>query len=366
MIEHTYQLRFNTPAFMGNAEQQGQWRTPPIKALLRQWWRVAYAADHPKGMSMAEMRRAEGRLFGVAADGRESNRSLVRIRLSRWDKGRLTSWSGLDQDRVAHPEVKNREGRPAPVGAQLYLGYGPLIFSQGTALKGSAAIQATESADLLLAFPSSDESDRLHRALWLMHQYGTLGGRSRNGWGSFSLTPLGTTPALLPSAALDKSLTMLWRDALAHDWAQAIGTDERGALIWQTEALDDWKKVMRRLAEIKIGLRTQKAFELCLNASEGDRPTKNGIEHGIPQSRHWLSYPVTNHSVRAWGNNARLPNSLRFKVRAESDGKLRGVIFHVPCLPPVEFRPDRAAIVRVWQQVHQHLDTTTALKRISA
>lgn len=352
----SYRLSFNTPAFLGNAEQQAQWRTPPIKALLRQWWRVAYAADHPKGVSVAEMRRAEGRLFGVAADGKESNRSLVRIRLSRWDKGRLTSWSGLDQDRVTHPEVKNRDGRSVPVGAQLYLGYGPLIFSQGTALKGSAAIQANESADLSLAFPSGDESDRLHRALWLMHQYGTLGGRSRNGWGSFSLTPVdGTTPKL-SGAALDKSLTMPWRDALDHDWARAIGTDERGPLIWQTEALTDWKAVMRRLAEVKIGLRTQQAFKF-----PNERPD------GQVHARHWLSYPVTNHSVRHWGNNARLPNSLRFKVRAESDGKLlRGVIFHVPCLPPAEFRPDRQAIVRVWQQVHQYLDTTTALKRISA
>jgi CRISPR-associated protein Cmr1 len=41
-----YTLRFNTPAFLGNAEQNGQWRTPPIKAQLRQWWRVAHAADN--------------------------------------------------------------------------------------------------------------------------------------------------------------------------------------------------------------------------------------------------------------------------------------------------------------------------------
>ncbi len=34
----SYQLRFQTPAFLGNAQQQAQWRTPPIKALLRQWW----------------------------------------------------------------------------------------------------------------------------------------------------------------------------------------------------------------------------------------------------------------------------------------------------------------------------------------
>ena len=41
MLTRTYTLRFLTPAFLGNADQNGQWRTPPIKALLRQWWRVA-------------------------------------------------------------------------------------------------------------------------------------------------------------------------------------------------------------------------------------------------------------------------------------------------------------------------------------
>lgn len=40
-----YQLSFTTPAFLGNAGQDAQWHTPPFKALLRQWWRVAWAAD---------------------------------------------------------------------------------------------------------------------------------------------------------------------------------------------------------------------------------------------------------------------------------------------------------------------------------
>ena len=40
MKTFTYTLSFTTPAFLGNASQQAQWRTPPVKALLRQWWRV--------------------------------------------------------------------------------------------------------------------------------------------------------------------------------------------------------------------------------------------------------------------------------------------------------------------------------------
>jgi CRISPR-associated protein Cmr1 len=139
-----------------------------------------------------------------------------------------------------------------------------------------------------------------------------------------------------------------WKDCLDRDWdwPHAIGRDEKGPLIWQTaKAYDDWKTIMRDLAIIKIGLRTQFVF-----TSDNNAPR--------PEQRHWLSYPVTNHSVKPWGNNARLPNSLRFKVRPDEGNpkKLRGVMYHVPCLPPPDFKPDLAAIEQTSQAVHDLLD----------
>jgi CRISPR-associated protein Cmr1 len=124
-------------------------------------------------------------------------------------------------------------------------------------------------------------------------------------------------------------------------------------LIWQTaQSFSHWKDVMRQLAELKIGLRTQFSF------SDG-----NGVPR--PEKRHWLSYPVTKHAVRPWGN-ARLPNSLRFKVRAEPDGRLRGVILHIPHLPPADpFRPDRRILESLWSQVYAYLDQADALTRTS-
>lgn len=35
MITLAYDVRFLTPAFLGDAEQTGQWRTPPFKERLR-------------------------------------------------------------------------------------------------------------------------------------------------------------------------------------------------------------------------------------------------------------------------------------------------------------------------------------------
>lgn len=366
MKQFKYHVRFTTPAFLGNAEQSGQWRTPPIKALLRQWWRVVWAADHGFPADVNAMRQEEGRLFGVASDGDgDSRRSLVRIRLDRWEEGALTktTWGRQELDKsregVHHPEVGN-------IGPKLYLGYGPLVVEKvvekveqrgqkpqyATVLKNNAAIQAGEAATLSIAFPEM-HAPRLERALWLMDRYGTLGGRSRNGWGSFSLRPLPSGEGRGEGKPLAGSTPLrFWQDCLNLDWPHAIGQDERGALIWQTQPFDDWKALMRRLAEIKIGLRRLFLFP-------NERPD------GEVHDRHWLSYPVTKHNVREWDRNKlRLPNCLRFKVRATPEGKLVGVIFHVPHLPPAAFRPNRQDIETVWTQVYRFLAPAQSLTRI--
>jgi CRISPR-associated protein Cmr1 len=340
----TYRLTFLTPAFLGDAEQSGRWRTPPIKALLRQWWRVVYAADHDYSVdekAMQAMRREEGLLFGNAWLDNDFRKSLVRLRLDRWERGKLTSWNGLEQPPVAHPEVE-RTGYK--VGPHAYLGYGPLDGRGGTKLNEQvkAVVNVGEGATLSLAMPD-EAAPRIQLALWLMDRYGTLGGRSRNGWGSFTLTPDNGTMQLDGQPPLRD-----WKECLETDWPHAIGKDDHGALIWQTaKTYDDWKTLMRDLAIIKIGLRTQFVF-----------PPNVAPPHPQPLERHWLSYPITRHTTRAFDHTARLPNSLCFKVRRapEDRTKLVGVIVHVPCLPPPAFNPDRAAIERTWQTVHGLLD----------
>ncbi len=74
MRELTYQVGFNTPAFLGNAEQQAQWRTPPFKALLRQWWRVVKAPevgyDHRRLAGLENRRCLAAQGMTIMADGR--------------------------------------------------------------------------------------------------------------------------------------------------------------------------------------------------------------------------------------------------------------------------------------------------------
>ena len=301
---------------------------------------------------MWRIREAEGKLFGNAWLDDDFSKSLVRIRLGQWEKGKLKSWEGLEQGKVDHPEAEKSGYK---VGPHAYLAYGPLDGRGGTKFSGkaNAAIQAGEENTFAIAYPS-EHTLLIEQALSLMDSYGTVGGRSRNGWGSFALLPLpagegrGEGPALPEVTPLRP-----WEECLELDWPHAIGSDSK-ALIWQTQQHADWKSLMKELAILKIELRTQFKFPQ-------EKPD------GQIHDRHWLSYPVTTHRVNDWNlNNARLPNSLRFKVRLTADGKLVGVIFHMPCLPPPSFKPEPEAIKGVWRKVHGFLDTSAQkLTRIS-
>jgi CRISPR-associated protein Cmr1 len=345
MITLEYKLGFATPAFLGDASQNGVWRTPPFKALLRQWWRIVYCRAYPQA-SVAQLRQAESTLFG-SASGRSGERSRIRLRLNGWQPGTLQRAAWKPLQRFLHEEAA-RGGRQ--ISADSYLGYGPIVGGSSL-LKSERAIDASEHKVLsigitprgLAAAPIEEASRQLVEALALIDLYGAVGGRSRNGWGSvwLSSTPSnGSAPARLPLAN--------WRDLLRIDWPSAIGADETGPLIWATEPAPDWKAVMYTLATVRYRIRR--------NFTLQGLPSP----HRQPADRHWLAYPLTNHKVESWerskGGAPRLPNSLRFKVRRHSDGFV-GVVFHMPVKPEESiFRPSHPTLLQVWSSVHNILD----------
>jgi len=261
-----YTVSFNTPAFLGNAEQQAQWRTPPFKALIRQWWRVA----NSRGVAydVVELRTEEAKLFGSASDteGSRSGRSRLAIRLRSWKRGAMDHWQ--PGDRVFHPEVGDG-GRD--VGADLYLGYGPLTFVKGTAfapIRGTdfqrtALNPKTDLSRLILGVPD-EHFAAIEKTLRLIGSFGTIGSRSRNGWGSMNIRSSDGQTALAP---LDRASLQQWNvcrpltDCLKLEWPHAIGTDEKGPMVWRTKIQSpDWRQMIKELARIKIQFRTQLGF----------------------------------------------------------------------------------------------------------
>jgi CRISPR-associated protein Cmr1 len=351
-----YKISFATPAFLGNAEQQAQWRTPPFKALIRQWWRIAkvkdFDYDHKK------MLAEEKRLFGTAGEGHQTiGRSKVQLRLSQWELGKQ---SDVDQgDYVSHNQVPS--GR---VPANLYLGYGPINNRDSRRAIAPYSQNKEEIVQLKIACPP-DFQPEIQDAIRLAALFGTIGSRSRNGWGSviieeqgeqqriegFNDIVRGTLTSPPPMRRLEDCLTL--------DWPHALGTDYKGPLVWRLlkphagklTYFESWKDVMHELACIKIAIRISENLKF-------NNGGKNG--HSSPEDLHMLAYPAgKNHNVKGWGNNARLANQLRFKVHPYKDG-FAGLIFHFPCgLPQHMATPFKGRMPdqnKVWPKVHQILD----------
>lgn len=361
----TYQVSFNTPAFLGNAEQQAQWRTPPFKALLRQWWRVVKAPD--VGYDHHALLRLENELFGSAGDDAGGGRSKVQLRLSAWDTGNLTSLPHMATQQ--HPEVKNRQtGQLVPVGTAVYLGFGP-VTTHGSR---NAIAPEAPAVTLKIRCPEA-EAATLCKAMQLAAWFGTLGSRARNGWGSLHIEGEGLLgleglcDSKLADQAPQRSLNAALTDRLAGEWPHALGlcADNRPA-VWRVfaekttregkpyyQGFKEWKQVLERLAVLKIGFRTQ--FKLT-----------SGAPHNRVEDRHVLAYPVTNHGL-AGLPNARLASQMRFKVAKNKDDQYFGLITHLPCAMPKAFF-DRSQVtqppindqIEVWSEVHAFLNARPA------
>jgi CRISPR-associated protein Cmr1 len=351
MIQYAYHVRFNTPAFLGNVDQAGQWRTPPFKALLRQWWRVVNAPNHQ--YDHTALRESEGDLFGNAwlTDARKRSlfrRSRVSLRLDPWDSGRLgnQAWPGGPMESV----TTTADGKGS-VRADVYLGFGPVLPPSKKEGRSSVAIrQALAPGDGADFRVMAEESQQLTDALQLMAWFGTLGSRSRNGWGSLTLTAQDRSPKLTllptPDHRLLAAISRKWGDCLKLDWSHALGTVEGVPLLWFTKPYDNWRLAMGALANIKVGVRrVAKTFV---------SPDRIGGIHllGYPAGGHWelsefkRGRPFRDHE------EARLATQLRFKVCAVREG-LVGIVFHLPHGFPKDLLRRLNSAQQSWVTEHQ-------------
>lgn len=335
MQKNEYKVTFNVPGFLGDAEQKSVWRTPPFKALIQQWWRIAVASE--ENHEWRRIREREGRLFGHAwlKDGKGKEwamRSRVRLKLTKQQHGELNRWEKFPQKLM----LANR------MSPENYLGFGPLR----NGLVKAPAINAMEENQLILMHPEKEQAV-FKQVMQLIHWFGTLGGRSRNGWGSIALShpQLADYSSLLNGKAELGKVQRSFENCLQEEWPHAIGADGNGALIWNTQPFESWQEVIKRLAEIKIGFRTQlsviKPFD----------------------ERHIIALPVTRHIPKELKND-RVANQIRFKV-IHQQGEYYGLIIHVPCRMPeaISNKLNHPASINflanqktIWQKVHAYLD----------
>ncbi len=325
-----YRLRMLTPAFLGDAQQDGRWRTPPIKALLRQFWRMAYAADHGFNVDVARMRHEEGLLFGHAwlKDDRDAKgnkvaarRSLVRLRLHAPDHDASKAWAKGTQDGVA----------PLSTGLDTSYAWFGLVDSRNHKSRHGLKADANEGVrELALAFPS-DQSQRMRQVMQWIAAFGTVGSRCRGAWGSIHVDD---------SAELPAAKTRAMSECLKGDWAVALAHDGNGACVWESDrTFRQWNDAMREVAYARKRIRT------ALKSVDG------------MDLRAALGFAA---------NTGRMPSPLRWKVFAKQHNQLAIRVFAMPHgLPDVSGkRMSPRDLTQAWAATCNALDREGSIKRV--
>lgn len=184
----TATYRIVTPMFLGDAEQNAaEIRPPSIKGALRFWWRALnwgrFRADDDDATALRRLHEAEAKLFGAAANEKNTNRGQSR--------SLLTVQSNVlkfkDKNRV-HAQFQSHD-------AARYLGYG-LMEAFPSKVKNTqagqlvrACIDEGQSFEVKLLC-RGEEDQSVREALIALGLLGGLGSRSRHGMGSLSLMEL--------------------------------------------------------------------------------------------------------------------------------------------------------------------------------
>lgn len=331
----SYTICLLTPAFLGDAKQEARWRTPPFKALLRQWWRVAFAHEHNFEFDLAEMRYTEGRLFGHAwlsddhdeRGGRVTARkSKIRIRLEVPGNPAGNAWSTGSQSGVD----------PLPTNLETgYAWFGLVDSKSKQPLRKAIAPHGPEAQRLLkIAFPSESESERLELALQLIDRFGQLGARSRGAWGSLKIEGI----TAIPDSRL-MSFARELGDCLDHDWPMSLGYDDQGLMLWVSQrSFETWDQAMKVIAA------ERRMVRVALKAL-GGRDLR----------------PVLGFAK----NSGRMPSPLRWRLAVRDETRLGIEVFAMPALIPSNVDPGigRSGALTAWQSVIRALDQSSTFGR---
>lgn len=312
------EVEFLTPTFLGGADKRAEIRSAPFKSLIRQWWRIVNGH-----LSPAELFELENDLFGSAGKS-GAIASSVKVRVIS-SSGDITTLNDLIKKEKLNGEKQN-------IKAFVYLGYGPVALKDGF----ENFITPGKKVTLCLEFPKKAE-EMILNVLHHAHYFGSIGSRSRNGWGAFSFASKNydfSEPVKIKATSLENSFC-----EKKYPWTFA--KDQNGLLCWETAPFKDWEHMLREMAMVYATLRYNTQILDNIN------------------NRAILGYPLKN-AIQIKGID-RMPKQLRMTVIKCSEG-LKGLFFHIPYMTPVKFNTFNDQN-KLWKDIHEALDNNTKLRR---
>lgn len=367
--ELTFDVEFITPAFLGGADGNAEIRTAPFKSLLRRWWRIVNG-----NLSPEELWKKESELFGSTekdmASGKIFGKSKVVLKIIDYSvEFQKTRQLRFADKAIKHPEVKK------PIEFEVYLGMGPVFWNKDLEKSEYKFLPILEYLPESKFFDSSSKTEKINperhsrisfslavpktekdcflKILTYINYFGTIGSRSRNGWGSVIIKNIvlnGAEAQELLSVKDIKESATDWQELINKNcvkrYPSAIAKDEKGLLCWRTPQRDSWDRAMFDAAELYSKVRTYFKFDKNENFDKNE---------DILQERYLLGYPVTHHKYAKWSvKNVRLPSELCIKIYFYQ-GKYNAQITHIPNLIPLTgFSVEEQK--HIWKKVHDFFD----------
>jgi CRISPR-associated protein Cmr1 len=211
-----YDIEFLTPAFLGSAEGNAELRTAPFKAALRWWWRVLYG----KSKTSEQLSSDERSVFGSTENGalvRISIEGEVPVETSDFPKGRKIPVTG----------------KAFSINILDYLAYGVCTYDkvQRKNSYNRSYLVPGQSFKYSIFVPSALKNE-IQTCLNALVSFGSVGSRSRNGFGSLApihnITPvdyrtdINSSPVEFPTLNsrsklfVTKQSYSTWEDALSE------------------------------------------------------------------------------------------------------------------------------------------------------
>ena len=235
-------VEFITPAFLGGADGNAELRAAPFKGMLRYWWRILYGAKYthpqPNGKTLQQK---EAEIFGATVQ--TGGKSSVLLNLHKKDM--KVSEPLFDRQKFSY---KNMSG--GWVNTADYLAYGHYEYDKAVHRNQyiHTAIQQGSSFSLTLTVRKA-YSQEVFLSFLAMMQYGGIGSKCRNGFGSMRLIQYTVTGTGIPST-VDAELKSIIRNKNIPVGFSALSSKSR---LYKTKyAAQCWEDAFVVIAQIYI------------------------------------------------------------------------------------------------------------------
>ena len=231
--------RVITPMFSSGANQtKCEIRVPEIKAAMRFWWRAANS-----NLKLDELKRRETLIFGGSGD-EEARKSSFTMRVENVDyKNSSLNWDALNNIDEYKKVYGTKERKRSIVNLFDYLAYG--VKNKYDAIKPKTTFDLVVRVDpeckrvnkktkKIEVVQDINPIDEVKKALELFSCFGSIGARSRNGFGKVIIDGYETNVAdlcicyckiksILPSyTAFSKNASLFKTKEACETWHEAL------------------------------------------------------------------------------------------------------------------------------------------------